>query len=198
MRRVALLMALGVCFGLLAGTASAGVRVTENTGSYAIAGSSGTALLDAMDRRGPKHGFLTRAIAQTRYAISWRIEWAETSRACRVKRLDGELAITYTYPRVAGRLQRGLDRRWAKFLAGVRKHEEMHGRLARQMAKAAEKSVARLTVANDPGCRRARLAAKRRMSAVYADYEARQLSFDTREHRAGGPVEDLIEALIRR
>ena len=47
--------------------------------------------------------------------------------ACRVKRLDGELAITYTYPRVAGRLPRGLDRKWARFLAGVRKHEEMHG-----------------------------------------------------------------------
>ena len=39
----------------------------------------------------------------------------------------------------------------------------MHGRLARQMAKAAEKSVGRLIVANDPGCRKARLAAKQRM-----------------------------------
>jgi predicted secreted Zn-dependent protease len=198
MRRVALLMAFGSYFGLLAGAASAEVRVTEKTGSYVIAGRSGAALLDAMDRRGPKHGFLTRAIAQTRYSISWRIEWGETRKACRVKRLDGDLSITYTYPRIAGRLPRGLSGKWARFLAGVQKHEQMHGRLARQMARAAEKSVARLTVANDPGCRKARLAAKQRMSAVYADYEARQLSFDSKEHRGGGPVEDLIEALIRR
>ena len=56
------------------------MKVTEKTGSYAVAGRSGAALLGAMDRRGPKHGFLTRAIAQTRYAISWTIEWGETPR----------------------------------------------------------------------------------------------------------------------
>lgn len=198
MRRVALMLAFGGCLSLAAGAASAGVRVSESHGSYAIAGRSGIALLDAMDRRGPKHGFLTRAIAQTHYSIAWRIEWGEKARACRIRRLDGELAITYTYPRVSGPLPAGLRRKWATFFAGVKKHEEMHARLARQMATAAEKSVARLTVANDPGCRKARRAAKRRMDAVYADYEARQVAFDTREHRAGGAVEKLIEALIAR
>ena len=198
MRRVALVLAIGGCLSLLAGAASAEVRVTEKTGSYAISGRSGAALLDAMDRRGPKHGFLTRAIAQTRYAMSWRIEWGESSRSCRVRRLDGTLAITYTYPRVTGRLPGGLHRKWSRFLAGVQKHEQVHGRLARQMARAAEKSVGRIEVANDPGCRKARLEAKRQMSAVYADYEARQLGFDSKEHRSGGPVEHLIEELIRR
>ena len=86
-----------------AGEASADVKVTEKTRNYAIAGKSGAALLDAMDRRGPKHGFLTRAIAQTRYSVSWKIEWGETRTACRVKRVEGELAITYTYPRVTER-----------------------------------------------------------------------------------------------
>jgi predicted secreted Zn-dependent protease len=198
MRRLGFMLACGGCLGLLAGAASAGVTVTEAHGSYAIAGKTGVALLDAMDRRGPKHGFLTRAIAQTRYSIAWRIEWGESATGCRVRQLDGELAITYTYPRVSGTLSPGLLRKWERFLTGVKRHEEAHARMARQMAKAAEKSVARLRVANDPGCRKARLAAKRRMSAVYADYEARQLDFDTREHRAGGPVEQLIEALIQR
>ncbi len=198
MRPVALWLAIGGCLGLLAGTASAEVRVTEKTGSYAISGRSGAALLDAMDRRGPKHGFLTRAIAQTRYAMSWKIEWGESAKSCRVRRLAGELAITYTYPHVSGRLPADLHRKWATFLAGVQNHEQMHGRLARQMARAAEKSVGRLTVANDPGCRKGRREAKRRMNAVYADYEARQLAFDAREHRSGGPVEHLIEELVRR
>jgi predicted secreted Zn-dependent protease len=198
MRRVALVLAMGGCLGLFAAAASAEVRVTEKTGSYAISGRSGAALLDAMDRRGPKHGFLTRAIAQTRYAMSWQIEWGESARSCRVRQLDGELSITYTYPRIAGRVSGDLHRKWTRFLAGVRKHEEMHGRLARQMARAAEKSVARIAVANDPGCRKARLEAKRLMSAVYADYEARQLGYDAKEHRSGGPVERLIGELVRR
>jgi predicted secreted Zn-dependent protease len=197
MRRVAFLVAFGGCVGLLADAAAAGVKISEKTTSYAISGRSGAELLDAMDRRGPKHGLLTRAIAQTRYAISWRIEWGETRKACRVKKLDGDLEILYTFPRVTGTLRGDLARKWPKFLAGVHKHEREHGRIARQMAAAAEKSVARLTVPNDPGCRKAKLAAKRRMSAVYADYESRQLRFDDREHRGGGQVEKLIDDLMR-
>ena len=190
-------LALSAC-AASACAAIADVKVTEARKSYAIAGTTGAALLDAMDRKGPKHGFLTRAIAQTRYSVSWTIEWGETSSACRVKTADGELAITYTFPRAEGPLSPDMKRRWDKFLVGVRKHEEMHGALARQMVKAAERSVARLTIRNDPGCRKSRTEVKRRMAAVYADYEARQIRFDQKEHREGGRVEGLIAGLTRR
>ena len=56
----------------------------------------------------------------------------------------------------------------------------------------------KLTIDNDPGCRKARREAKGRMTAIYADYEARQIRFDAREHREGGRVEGLIEALAGR
>ena len=36
------------------------------------------------------------------------------------------------------------------------------------------------------------------MTAIYAEYEARQIKFDAREHRDGGRVEGLIEALAGR
>ena len=36
------------------------------------------------------------------------------------------------------------------------------------------------------------------MTAIYADYEARQIKFDAREHREGGRVEGLIGALTGR
>ena len=186
----------GACVAV-AGEAAAGVKVSEKTRSYEIAGKTGASLLAAMDRRGPKHGFLTRAIAQTRYSVSWTIEWGETRTACRVKKIDGELDIIYTYPST-GSLPTALDRRWKRFLAGVRKHEKAHGDMARQMARTVEKSIARLSVDNDRGCRRARAEGKRRMAAIYADYEARQIKFDTREHGDGGRVEGLIEALVGR
>lgn len=178
-----------------AGEAAAGVKVTERTRSYVVAGQTGDALLAVMDRRGPKHGFLTRAIAQTRYSVSWTIEWGETRKACRVKRVDGELDITYTYP-VARNLPSKLERKWDRFLLGVKRHERVHGDTARGMARAVEKSVAKLSVPNDPGCRKARAETKRRMQAIYAEYEARQVRFDAREHRQGGPVERLIDRLI--
>jgi predicted secreted Zn-dependent protease len=184
----------GACVAV-AGEAAAGVKVSETTRSYEVAGKTGAALLAVMDRRGPKHGFLTRAIAQTRYSISWTIEWGETHTACRVKSIDGKLDITYTYPE-AQDLPRGLELRWDKFLAGVKKHEKVHGDIARQMTRAVEKSVAKLSINNDPGCRKARAEVKGRTAAIYADYEARQIKFDAREHRNGGKVEGLIEALM--
>jgi predicted secreted Zn-dependent protease len=197
MRSVACVLLFGACVGL-AGEAVAGVKVSEKIRNYEIAGKNGVALLDAMDRHGPKHGFLTRAIAQTRYSVSWTIEWGETRTACRVKSIDGDLAIIYTYPSIAGKLSPDMARRWNKFLSGVRKHEKTHGALARQMAAAVERSVAKLTIRDDPGCRKSRGEVKGRMAAIYADYEARQIRFDAKEHREGGPVEGLIGALARR
>ncbi len=193
MRRVAWarIVLFGAC---VAGEAVAGVKVSEKTRSYEITGKTGAALLASMDRRGPRHGFLTRAIAQTRYSISWTIEWGETRTACRVKKIDGELDITSTYPSTPA-LPPTLQRRWTRFLAGVKKHEKVHGDMAREMARAVEKTVAKLSIRNDPGCRKSRAEVKRRTAAIYADYEARQNRFDAREHREGGKVERLIDAL---
>ena len=67
-----------------------------------ISGKNGNALLDAMDRRGPKHGFLTHAIAQTSYTIAWEIDWKEQAGSCRVANAAATLTITYTYPQVHG------------------------------------------------------------------------------------------------
>ncbi len=194
---LALVLATGVCNGF-AGEASAGVKTTVTTTHYAITGKTGAALLAAMDRRGPKHGLLTRAIAQTRYTVAWKMAWGETRTACRVKRADGQLAITYTYPRVDGAVSPDMKRKWGKFLAGVTKHEKMHGSIAQQMVVEAERAVSNLTIRNDPGCRKSRKEVKRRIDATYAKYEERQVSFDAREHRTGGPVEGLIGALTRR
>ena len=199
MRKAAwgLLLMAGMCAGAV-GEANAGVKVTVKTADYVIVGKTGEVLLAAMDRRGPKHGLLTRAIAQTRYSVAWKMQWGETRTACRVKRADATLAITYTYPRIDGPVSAGLQRKWKKFMSGVVKHEEMHGLIARAMVNEAERSISKLTIRNDPGCRKSRKEVKRRIDAAYAKYEKRQVTFDDKEHRAGGPVEGLIVALTRR
>lgn len=198
MRPVAwIVMALvGGCV-VLSSHASAAVKVTEKTRYYPIKGTTGAALLKAMDGRGPKHGFLTRAIAQTGYSVVWKIEWSETAKACRVSRVNGELAVTYTFPQATGNLSPEMKRRWRIFLAGVKKHERTHSVMARRMVNAVEKSLSKLTVRNDPGCRKTRREANRRKAAIYADYEARQNRFDAREHRDGGYVQRLIDAFVR-
>lgn len=179
------------------GHALAEVKISTKTATYAIVGRTGADLLVQMDRKGPKHGFLTRAIAQTRYTVKWDIDWKSDGRDCRVRDAVATVAITYTYPRVASNLSPALRRKWNAFLRGVRQHEEMHGTIARRMVTAAEKSVASVAVKRDPNCRVARKEAKRRVAVAYAKYEAQQRAFDEREHRGDGNVAALVERLMR-
>lgn len=198
MRRAGCAVLLAVAAGLVTGgPADASVKVRTKMTTYRISGKSGEQLLDAMDRRGPKHGFLTRAIAQTAYTVSWQIDWRERDGVCRVARADAALTITYNYPEVTSAMSAGLKRRWDRFMNGVRKHEQTHGRLAREMVNAAEKQVGRVSFRSDRGCRRTQAEVKRRINSVYAAYEAKQLEFDNAEHADGGNVERLVDLLGR-
>lgn len=195
---------MGIAAIVVAGTlvlathaASAGAKVSVKNSFYEISGKNGAALLAAMDRSGPKHGFLTRAIAQTRYTVSWEIDWTRTGDGCKVREANARLAITYTYPRLGGTVSADLKRRWDRFLVGVRKHEEVHGALARKMVIAAEKAVSGFSLRGDRSCGRIKKEVKRRVDAIYARYEAQQVAFDEKEHRDGGPVEGLVAALVK-
>lgn len=198
MRPIVLKTMLAFAIGCsLAGQASAGVKVVSRTQTYPIVGATGQALVEAMDRNGPKHGFMTRAIAQTTYTVDWRFQVKSTGKACRLIVADGTLNLTYTFPRVASPMSAPLGARWKRFFAGVRKHERTHGRIAQAMVAAASKSARGAAFATDPSCQRTRREAKRRIDAVYAAYEARQVAFDAREHGDGGPVERLVAAFVR-
>ena len=189
------LLAIGAVCGL-APSASAGTKVLVKTRTYDITGTTGAGLVVAMDRRGPKHGFMTRAIAQTAYTVDWDFDVSHSNGVCQLRQANGTLNLTYTFPHVASTATPALQRRWDRFFAGVRAHEESHGRIAREMMRVSEKSVRGLKFAGDPFCNRTRNEARRRIAAVYAQYEAKQVAFDVREHRDGGHVEHLINALV--
>jgi len=194
MRRTVLtcLVAVGA---LCAPEALAGTKAVVQTRTYDVVGSSGAALVDAMDSKGPRHGFMTHAIATTAYTVDWNLDAREANGFCRVQRANGTLNLFYTFPRLASPATPALKRRWNRFFAGVRAHEETHGRIARQMMRATEKSITGLRIANDPSCYKARREAQLRIRAVYTEYEAKQNAFDRREHSNGGHVEHLIAAL---
>ena len=194
MRRTVLtcLVAIGALF---APQASAGTRAVIQTLTYDVTGSSGAALVDAMDRKGPRHGFMTHAIATTAYTVDWDLDAGLGNGFCRIRGVNGTLNLSYTFPRLAPPAPPALKRRWNRFFAGVRAHEETHGRIAREMMRATDKSITGLRIANDPSCYKARREAQLRIRAVYAEYEAKQNAFDRREHSSGGHVEHLIAAL---
>ncbi|UVK41711.1 DUF922 domain-containing protein [Mesorhizobium sp. AR10] len=181
-----------------AAPASAGIKVLVRERTYDITGTTGKALVEAMDRKGPKQGFMTRAIAQTGYVANWDINISREDGVCRLRQADGTLEITYTFPHMASAITPALQKRWKRFFAGTRAHEHTHGRIAREMMRATGKSITGLAFADNLLCSRTRREAKRRISAIYAEYEAKQNAFDAREHRDGGHVEHLVNALIRK
>jgi predicted secreted Zn-dependent protease len=196
--RLAVLTCL-VTIGALCGgvsVAAAGTKVLIKTRTYDITGTTGAALMEAMDRKGPKHGFMTHAIAQTGYTVDWDLDAAQHNGVCRIRQANGTLNLFYTYPHIASAATPALQNRWKRFFAGVRAHEENHGRIAREMMRTSERSVRRLKFADDPSCNKTRLEARRLIEANYAAYEARQNAFDASEHRQGGHVEHLIAALM--
>ena len=177
-------------------SASAASKILVKTRTYEITGTTGAALVEAMDHKGPKHGFMTRAIAQTGYTVDWELDVSQANGVCRVRQANGTLDLTYTFPHIASATTPALQKRWNRFFAGVRAHEETHGHIAREMMRATEKSITGLKFANDPQCSKARREARRRIDATYAEYEVKQIAFDAREHRSGGHVEQLIDALV--
>src|SRR5438105_2489557 len=196
MRRIVLtcLVAIGA---LCTPEALAGTRAVVQTRTYDITGSSGASLIDAMDRKGPRHGFMTHAIATTAYTVDWDLDAGQGNGFCRMRRVNGTLNLFYTFPRIGSPVTPALNRRWVRFFAGVRAHEETHGRIAREMMRATERSITGLKVADDPYCNKTRHEARQRIQATYAEYEAKQNAFDAREHRDGGHVEHLVAALIK-
>ncbi|RUW82084.1 DUF922 domain-containing protein [Mesorhizobium sp. M1E.F.Ca.ET.063.01.1.1] len=194
--RLAVLTCLVALGAFCAPQASAGTRVLVQTRTYDIAGNSGAALIEAMDSKGPKHGFMTHAIAQTAYTADWELGVIPDKGSCRIRQANGTLNLFYTFPRVASATP-ALKKRWTRFFAGVRAHEETHGRIAREMMRATERSITGLKVADDPYCYKARSEARQRIQAAYAEYEAKQNAFDAREHRDGGHVEHLVAALMK-
>ncbi|MCA0056956.1 MULTISPECIES: DUF922 domain-containing protein [unclassified Mesorhizobium] len=188
---------LAMVFMLLcASAASAGTKLTVHIRTYDVAGNTGAALVEAMDRLGPKHGYMTRAIAETGYAVHWDLDIVREDGACHLRQANGTLNLTYTFPRLSS-ASAVLRKRWDRFMVGVRKHEQTHGGIARRMMRATETALAGLRRPDNWFCTGTHLEARRRIKAIYVEYEARQNVFDAREHRGGGPVEHLVEALTK-
>lgn len=187
---------LALVFGF-ANAAYAGTKTVVRTETYTVAGQNGEALMRAMKLKGPKHGFLARAMAQTRYSVQWDMDWAATAGGCKLRRANAVLAITYRYPRISGTIGPELKQRWGRFMSGVRAHEEIHGKIAREMVAAAHEAISGLSRSNDPDCAKAQGEARRRVNMIYADYEGRQRKFDAKEHHYGGNVDGLVALLTK-
>jgi predicted secreted Zn-dependent protease len=75
------------------GVARAEPTVRVAVEEYPVLGRTGGEIMKEINRKGPRHGFLVRAIAQTRYALDYRYEAVEAAGSCRVASATVELDI---------------------------------------------------------------------------------------------------------
>ncbi|MCB1381766.1 MAG: DUF922 domain-containing protein [Notoacmeibacter sp.] len=183
--------------GGLAAPAHAGARTSIKTAYYSISGKTGMDLFRDMNRKGPRHAFMKKAMAQTQYRTTPRGKMAWSNGVCSVKGGGYTLDLTYVYPKPATRLSGRLAANWRAFMADTYRHEKVHGRMAIEMANKLDGTLRRFSMKDGRTCGRALSRLTAQVNAIYADYKARQIAFDAAEHRQGGKVEKSVLLLVK-
>lgn len=171
-------------------------QAVEKVQTYSIAGQSGLELYASIGERGPKVGGLTRAIAHTSFKLTWRRKYETQGESCVLASAVPKLAITYTLPKPAKPLPAPIRERWETFIAGVHRHELVHGDLIKDMVKKIEAATVGLTVAADPECRKIKTELTRRLGELSRLQRRQSLDFDRAELSDGGNVHQLILRLV--
>ncbi len=130
----------------LSSAAHALPKVSEKVVYYEIAGQTGRDLYAEMGRKGPRHGFMAKAIAQTQFKHQVLGKMVNEGGTCRSKGGGFALQITYVYPKPKSRLSGELGRRWQAFQSDNFRHEKVHGRIAKQMATKLDRAISRFSM----------------------------------------------------
>jgi len=170
---------------------------TERTEPYAIAGATPQALYQSIGERGPKTSIGTRAIAVTEWELLWRRDYQRKGSGCVLASALPFLTIIYKLPKPASNLSGEMARRWQKFAAGIKVHEEVHGVLLQAMTSTIIRETVGLTTAQDDNnCNSLRAKVLERVKIAYDDYRRDSAQFDRIEMSPGGNVQKLVLGLV--
>jgi predicted secreted Zn-dependent protease len=176
---------------LFCGTANADEIGSVKEKTYSVSGKTGYELYTSIGARGPQG-----AIAQTSYSLKWKRLFDEEGGDCRLVSAKPELVIIYTFPKPSGKLPDQLEKLWKTFIAGVREHEKVHGKMIREMVSQTQERIAGAKVANDRTCAKVKREVSRMIDEARQDYKQRSADFDRVELSDGGNVHSLILALV--
>ena len=175
--------------------AHAGGTITEEVETYRITGQTGAALYASIGENGPKLG-LRRAIAHTRFKLTWRRDYQTRGTDCVLASAVPRLVIITTLPKPANRLPPAVAESWQTFMEGIRAHEAVHGTYVRTLLSDIEAATIGLTQPNDPGCTAIKTEMNRRLGAISDARKAKDRAFDQAEMSEGGTVHQLVLALV--
>nr|WP_210300800.1 DUF922 domain-containing protein [Rhizobium rhizoryzae] len=179
----------------LAGQANAADwQAVEQIKTYAITGKTGIDLYRSIGEKGPQAG--VQAIAHTSFKLTWTRKYEVQGTACAITVAKPKLIITYTMPKPANPLPPDVAQNWARFIAGVEKHERVHGGFTKELVQQIQDFSLGLWVENDPDCKRIREVLTKRLGELSKAERARNAEFDRIELSDGGAVHQLILAFV--
>lgn len=170
-------------------------QVVEQEKAYAISGKTAPELYSSIGERGPKAG-QGRAIAHTNFTLTWSRKYEPTGDVCTLVSARPKLTITYTLPKPSERLPAPLQKRWETFIEGVRRHEQVHGQMIKDMVATIERTTIGMSVAGDPNCRKIRQEITKPLSEASLAQRQQSRDFDRVELGDGGNVHRLILSLV--
>lgn len=188
-----------LCLGMVPMEASAQSQwqPVEQVQAYPITGDSGVDLYASIGQRGPKIGKEVRAIAHTNFKLTWTRDYRpQPDGACTLVSARPKLIITYTLPKPASALAPDLKKKWDVFIAGVYKHELVHGVIITDMVKEIERVSVGLSVADDPQCTKIRTELTVKLGEISKAQQKRSNDYDRMEMSEGGNVHQLILQLV--
>jgi len=180
-----------------AGRANAEWKPVERVETYSVSGQSGAELYAAIGEHGPKVGGLPLgAIAHTSFKLTWTRKYEPRDGGCVIAVNKPKLVITYVLPKLTGKPPQSVLREWQTFIAGVRDHEKVHGRMIVDMVKEIEAMSVGLSVPNDPDCKALRQELTRRLAEISQNQRQKSRDFDKVELSNGGNIHQLILRLV--
>lgn len=188
-----------LCLGMVPVEASAQSQwqPVEQVQAYPITGDSGVDLYASIGQRGPKIGKEVRAIAHTNFKLTWTRDYRpQPDGSCTLVSARPKLIITYTLPKPASALAPDLKKKWDVFIAGVYKHELVHGVIITDMVKEIERVSVGLSVADDPQCTKIRTELTVKLGEISKAQQKRSNDYDRMEMSEGGNVHQLILQLV--
>ena len=173
-------------------------KASEQTKTYAISGRTGPELYASIGERGPVVGSIgTRTIAHTTFDLKWSRNYQpQKDGSCRLVSAKPWMTITYTLPKPSTKLAPGAQKSWDTFIAGLRRHEKVHGEHMKDMVERILATTVGVTVPNDPKCQKIRQHIQTPLSEASLEQRQRSAEFDRVEMSNGGNVHRLILALL--
>lgn len=171
-------------------------QATETVKPYAVTGTTGIALYESIGQRGPKSGE-RRTIAHTTFDLKWRRNYQpQPDGSCKLVSALPFLKITYTWPKGPADLAEPTRSQWQTFVAGIQKHERVHGDIIKQLVDRILATTVGVTVPNDPNCKKIREVLQAPLKAASDAHLAASRDFDKVEMSDGGNVHQLVLGLV--